>query len=310
MNSRTRSLCLLLAIVVALVGVYGYRAWSEHAVSAAEREQLFQRVEAVFAKGDAQAPEISSLVAGLHKLDNGSPQVAMALGQIELLRGRYEIAAKYLEPLVVVGGSPAELRLAARTWLGWQLVGGRDHNERQSLLRQALRYAEGAIAAEGEVGDVFLAWQAAVRLGEMAMAQQQAEMLRQRFAGSREERTVARIDSSADLGQPLGPVEALLAEWAEPPIELRLMHAVLLLQNGAVDRATKLIDALLAEAPNLVEVRNFAATAHHMAGLLVSAGPERDRHLSLRDAQIHWLDANADPGDPRRSQWLAMLQER
>lgn len=310
MNPRTRSLALLAAIVVAIVGFFAVGSLRERARVAEARQQDLAAVDRLVAAGGRDAAEISALVARLSKLLPDDRAAALALARIEWLRGRAESAANYLEPLMFAGAEPQELRLAVRVWSTRMLRGGRDASERAGWLQDALRFADALPADAVDAGDVFAAWQAALRLGNVAAAEARAAVLQERFAGSLEQRTVARIATSADLEQPIGPVEQLLSEWTEPPVELALMHAVLLLQSGAVDRGTAAIDALLAQAPNLVEVRNFAATAHHMAGLLVAAGPERDRHLTLRDAQVRWLDANADAGDARRPQWLAMLQAR
>jgi hypothetical protein len=310
MNVRSRPLLLLLLAVVVGAGLLGWRLWSGHAERVAAEDRLFAEVDEAVRLGDPRSAELSRLVARLQELGADGRRTALALARIELLRGRCERAAEHLQPLMTVGGELPELRTAAAAWLCWCNTVGREASERESLLRQALRYAEAAVAAGGGTADRFVAWQAAVRLGDEEAGARHASALQQADAGSIEARTVAIVDASADLSQPLEPVTALLAEWPKPPLELRLVHVVLLLQHGALDRAVALADELLAEAPNLVEVRNWAATAHHAAAKGTVPGPAHDRHVALRDEQIGWLDANASADDVRRPQWLAWRQER
>lgn len=307
---RSRLLWVVAALVLLVVGYYGGSAALDASRRATEREQLFAELDRLLVAGDRNAERLSPLVARLRDLDPADRRVALLLARVDHLRGRHDAAAERLAGLVDSGGAAAELRLCAAVWLARQLTGGRDASERAEMLRQALRFADDAARDGDAPDDLFLAWTAALRLGDTAAVQERATALQQRHADSLQARTVARIDSSADLQQPLAPVESLVAEWAVAPVELRLMQAVLLLSTQAVDRAVAILDPLLAEAPNLLEVRNFAATAHHLAGLVQPAGAERDRHLSLRDEQIRWLDANADSSDARRPTWLSMQQQR
>jgi hypothetical protein len=309
MRTRTRSLYLLLAIVAGGLGFLGYGVWRDHAAAAAQREQVFAAVERLLAAGDRNAAELSVAVAQLHKLDAGDHDVALALARIELLRGHCEAAARLLEPLLLGGAGHDEYAAAAQAWLGWQLTGGRDHGERQELLRQALRYAESAHAAGGDAKDLYLAWTAAVRLDDAAERQRLGEQLQQQHADSLPARTAAALARAGDLDQPIGPVDKLVAEWDAPPVELRLLQAALLLQQHEIARSTAILDELLAAAPNLIDVRHCATLAHHVAFLTEADEKERARHAAVRDAQIGWLDANAPPDDGRRPSWLAMRQQ-
>lgn len=100
-------------------------------------------------------------------------------------------------------------------------------------------------------------------------------------------------------------VTTLANEWDDAPLELQLLQAALFLSAQELERAMSLADAALLSAPNVFEVRQLAATVHHVAVQATAAGGQRDRHLLLRDAQIQWLDANAEADDARRPVWLS-----
>src|SRR5262245_42771086 len=150
MRPRTRSLWLLLAVVVVGLGFLGYGVWRDHAAAAEKREQVFATVARLLAAGDRNAPELSAAVAQLHKLDPGDHDVALALARIELLRGQCETAARLLEPLLLSAADHDEYAAATPAWLGCQLTGARDQAARQGVLRQALRFAESAHATGGD----------------------------------------------------------------------------------------------------------------------------------------------------------------
>lgn len=307
MNKRLRPLLAIAALVLAGVGFFVYRAVAEQNRETAAKEQLFADIDRVIAQGPQGNAELSALVSRLHKLDASDPGVALALAKVELSRQRYDNALRLLEPLVL-GGSLELRRTAAKAALAAQAAGGGETTARQSMLRQVVAFAESAASTGGDADDVFLGWLAALRLGDDAMRTQFATRLQQE-AGTLAARTVALLANAGDLAQPIEPVASAIAEWPIAPVELRLLRVALRLQAGEVDGGCAEVDELLVQAPNLLDVRNVAATAHHMAGLVQPEGADRDRHLRVRDEQIRWLDANADASDSRRPQWLAMRQQ-
>ena len=148
-----------------------------------------------------------------------------------------------------------------------------------------------------------------------------AELL-ERHPQSLQARTVNQA-SAEDLGAAgtVDAVDALVGEWVEPPIELRLAAAqarvvgatsAAEIEDAQDDlmAAVEGLDELVQEATNFIEVRHWAATAHHLLGLAESAGELRDRHLEVRDQHLGWLSSNAAPDDPRRPLWSQLQSMR
>ena len=316
MSHRLRPLLFAVLLIVAAGGVFGWQWWSTRSAASAARNQLFADVETALAAGDRDSSELSRLVSKLRDLDPGDPAVRLALARIALLRKRYERAVELLERLTFGGGDLQEQRTAAAAWLGWHASAARDRAALRSMLQDALSFADAAASRGDSAADHFVGWQIALRLGDAAAQQRYAEALRQRHPESLEARTVSRLQTSGDLQQPLAPVVGLCQEWGEPPVELALMRGVLELQYGLttdapadLERAVARLDGLLQQAPNLVEVRHWAATGHFVLARKTPPGGEHDRHVALQNEQIDWLLANADTEDPRRVTWLQWRQD-
>lgn len=287
-------------------GVWWFRHWQERQAV----EQVLGEIEALLAEGEDQ--DWSRLVARLEGLAAEPRRVAVLRAHIEFARGRSDRAAERLAPLLAGGGATtAEWRLAAEVWLDRFARIGRTRTEQREIGRQALEFAERAAGGEGSARDLFRAWQAAVRLPDDAAQQRFAAELQAAHPGSLEARTVALIGAFQGGGEALPEADSLAAEWDAEPVELALLRGVGLLATGASADALRMLDPLLESAPNLVEVRNWVATAHHAVGLSLPADdPGRVRHLAVRDAQLDWLDANAAADDSRRVRWLQLRQLR
>lgn len=308
---RNRSLLLVIVLVVAVIGVFVYRSFSEMQKAAAAREQLFAAVTAILDAPRSSDADASRLVAGLLELGPEDHEAQLALARLELRRKRYERAIGYLETVVEAGGE-LELRTAAQAWFLHQASAAVDAGAQRQMLQQALSYGEQAAAQSHTAGDWFLCWQAASRLGSAESKLTASRGLQADAADSLEARTVALFDALGQEGSQMPSIETvtkLANEWDEAPLELQLLQAALLLEAQELERAMTLADNALLAAPNLFEVRQLAATVHHVA-VQTSSGGERERHVSLRDAQIQWLDANAEADDARRPLWLAWKQVR
>jgi hypothetical protein len=307
MNRSGRLWLLLGALLVLGAGAFVALQLRSRAEAAEALDRTLEDVDRVLGAG-ADRSELSGLFVRLQALQAGDDErVLVALARIELARGRHEAAASLLAARVQSGSATAPaLHAAAAAWLLRQAFGGKDAADRRRLGQQALEYAERAEALTGAAGDLFLAWQAAVRLADAEAVQQHAAALQERHAGTLEARTVQALRAPA-----LPAVEALAAEWAAPPAEVRLALGLLLLDGKEVERALVVLDELLLVAPNLLEVRNAVATAHFVAAAtLPMDDAARARHRGVCNEQVLWLDANAPAGDARRAQWMQMLEKR
>jgi hypothetical protein len=296
-------------VLLLACGGYAYKLWSDHAARADALQKLCDDVDTVLDAEPLDTDELSRLVTRLDAADTADRRVRLMLARIELARGRYERAAQQLDRLLVGQTEGPELRAAAITWQLWHARGG-SAGDRADLGRRALRLAEDAYAATGAAEDLFRLYQASSRVGDDAAAQKHLDELASKFGETLPGRVAARLLDKEGLAQPLAPVEQLIGEWhGEPPAELLLLRATLELQQNDIAKAAEHLSAVLASAPNLVEVRNMAAVAFH-AMFLAADGAERDRYRRRRDEQLTWLDSNAPADDARRVQWLRMQQQR
>jgi hypothetical protein len=285
----------------------GVASWRRSAAAAATIASAVADTERALAAASPDRNELSDLYARLSKLDGDDRGVRLCLARIDLVRGRYEQAAERLGTAVQSGaGELGELRTAAIAWQQWHARGGRNASERQILGRQALELATGAARLGDEPLDWFVAWQAAVRLPDDEAAEAAATALQERHATSLPGRTLQAIRAVQGVDSPTEPLKALAAEWPVAPVELQLAIAVLELGHQETERALAVLDELAAAAPNVLEVRNWAATAHHVAASALPPGNEQARHAQIRDGHLGWLDANAPVGEPRRAQWMTM----
>ena len=91
---RNRSLSLVVALAVAVVGLFVYRSWSEAQQAAAVREKLLEDVTLALAAPRGQEADVSRLVAGLLELGEEDHEALLALARLELARKRYEAARR------------------------------------------------------------------------------------------------------------------------------------------------------------------------------------------------------------------------
>ena len=296
-------------VLLLACGGYAYKLWSAQAARSDALQKLCDDVDTVLNADQLDTNELSRIVTKLDAADAADRRVPLMKARIDLARGRYERAAKQLDRLLSGHTEAPELRAAAITWQLWHARGS-SASDRADLGRRALKLAEDAYEASGEAEDLFRVYQASSRVGDDAAAQKHLDELSSKFAETLPGRVAARLLDKLGLAQPLAPVEQLIGEWrGEPPAELLLLRATLELQQNDIAKAADHLSAVLASAPNLVEVRNMAAVAFH-ALFLAAEGAERDRHRRRRDEQLTWLDSNAPAGDTRRVHWLEMQQQR
>lgn len=307
---KSNQLVILLGSLVVLgVGAYFVQVSRQRAAIDAQMTQLVSDIDAASAARPVDTAEISRLLRKVEAADATDPRVPLCLGKIELARGRWERAANALEPRIGIGSDdlPA-IRSGTEAYLMWAARGGKDANDRGVIARRALQLAESAFQLGGTCEDAFAAWQCGVRLPDDSVKKRYLDILQERFADTLQARTVATLAKS-ELSQPLRPLQDLLREWTAPPVELSLGLAVLELQNNEIESGYKRLEDLLNVAPNLIEVRNWAATAYHILALS-SQGDARDRFLTKRDAQFAWLEQNAAAEDTRRAKWQELRQVR
>lgn len=305
----SRSPQLVVVCFVAIVAVAGIWLWQGPGAGP-DAEAVLAEVDRALAAPDPGAQDWSHLVAQLEQLAGEGERVAVAKARIELVRGRPERAAEHLRTVLQGSVALPVLRLAREIWRRRLATVGKNPSDRAAVAREAQGYAERA-AAEGKTADdEFLAWQAAVRAGDSAAAKVHAEALRA-FPESLPARTVAWIEAAEQGQQPAGDLDALLAEWPQPPVELELWRAIRALVQQDYRAAVREASALSEAAPQLVDVRNWAAAAYQALALsLPPVDPDRVQHLRVRDAHLDWLDKYAPTADPRRVRWLEMRQQR
>jgi hypothetical protein len=311
MSPRTRSFWLAGVVVLAVLAAYGWRAIAQAQAAAEARRATLAEAEDLLDRSDAAEVDPSRLVARLRELGDEDRPAVLLRARIEARRGRPERAMELLAPLAMAGASTEEARVAAAAWFEDAMARAQDRDRQRQQLQQAYDFALQAANAEGSVADQFLCWRLAGRLDLTAEAATHAAALRDQHPDSLQARTIAVVVAAREASAPAtDAVGNLLAEWDEPPVELAVLHAALLLQDGELVRALEKVAAALAVAPGVFEVRNLAATAYHMAVLAAADEGVRARHAALRDAQIDWLDANAASDDARRPQWLSWRQQR
>lgn len=311
MNPRLRPLLLVALLVVGVGGFYGVAAWQEAAGRAALRSAAIAQAEALIESGTAA--DSSVLMAQLLELGPQDIDARVVCARLEMLRGRPERAVELLRPTLQDSASESALRTAAEAWLLHCERAAGDAGSRRALLAEGLAFAERAAASSGSADDWFRCWQAASRLGDGEASARALAALQSIDADGVRARTARMIAAMQKPDTSLPAVEAvteLSGAWANPPLELRLLECGMRIASNDLDVALRLADEAVAEAPNRFEARNLAATAHHSAAMQSQEGPDRERHIRIRDAQIDWLDANADADDSRRPTWLSWRQAR
>lgn len=269
------------------------------------RREREARVLALLAEADrvleVATPDRSELSRVLAKLRK---QGDVATADARLLRARARILAalgRERQALEELSGFldrpdavPEDLLLAARL-----------HERRFAHTGEldealaAMEFAERHFAATGSPASLFLAWQCAVRSGQIRDADRLAVQLFEETKGSRFARLVAAL-RAFDPAKPgtLAELARLAGEFDSPPAELELALGMAEIQTEeGLDRGLRRIEDVLARVPAYLEARNAAAVAYHRAG-------DRKR----RDEQLRWLLANAPSDDARRPRWRLLLE--
>ena len=311
MNPRLRPVLFVGAFLVCVGGFYAVRWMQEASEKSAARAAAIAEAEAILAEGGS-GKDPSRTVAKLLELGEEDREARLLTARIELARARHDRAMDRLRPLLEEGASEEALRAGFDAWSLQADSAGSDAGVQRALWAEALGFAERAAKATGSARDWFSCWRAAANLEDAEVAQEALAALQQEDASSLEARTAAMLVAAGkpDASPSLDEVRSLVSGWGRPPVELQLLDCALSLSQNELDYALKLADEALRIAPARFQARNLAATVHHTAVLLSPEGPDRSRHAALRDAQIEWLDSRAEPGDARRSQWLAWKQVR
>lgn len=311
MNPRLRPVLIVAALALGVGGFYSLRVFQEASQRAEERKAAIAEAESLLAAD--KAGDSSRVVAQLLDLGPGDQEARALCARLELQRGRPERAVELLRPTLQQDAAESTLRVAAEAWLSHSERAPGDAGARRALLVEGLGFAERAAASSGAEADWFVCWQAATRLGDADASARAAAALDSFDPDGLRARTAKMI---LDMQKPdsappsLEAVSGLSASWGKAPLELRLLECGMRIATNDLEVALRLADEAVAEAPNRFEARNLAATAHHSAAMQAEEGPGRERHVRIRDAQIDWLDANADADDSRRPTWLSWRQAR
>jgi hypothetical protein len=291
---------LALAGVLALAVTFGVWRMLE---AARTREQAVQSALAACAGEIGRRPrDRDALQNELRRVEELSRAGSDA--RLVVARARLEHALGRAQAWDTIAGlalSPAagadELLAAAEIVAARFYVSGKDEDS-----GRALELVERCLAAGGDSRAALLGWQLASKAGRSADAARFAGVLEQQFGGS----PAARLVLALQRFDPVQPestraLEALEAEFDDPPAELQLalaMHALQSAEPGTLDDGLRRLESVLTTHAAWIELRNAAAVAFHKRG----RQPERDHHL-------RWLLQNAPADDPRRSTWSQLLDQ-
>lgn len=312
MNPRLRPLLLILALALGLGGYFVFRVWQEAAQRKLDRAAVIREAGELLESG--KSADASRLMPQLLAMGPEDAESRALAARLEISRGRPERAVEVLREAIQPDSDPSILREAAQAWLLHAERVADAGGARRVLLVESLGFADRAAAASKSADDWFLLWQVARRLEDAESAARALASLESVDQGGVRARTAAMLagmDLPDSAPPALSAVAELSASWGgQAPLELRLLECGMRIavNDGAI--ALRLADEAIAEAPNLFQARNLAATAHHLVAMQTEEGPERDRHVSIRDAQIDWLDAHSALDDSRRSTWLSWRSSR
>lgn len=283
----------LAAVVGVFVLVYQQRRERRHRVVA-----LLTEVEKALEASPVDRGELSRILGRLRKqLDDAPADVRLRRARARVLAalGRERQALEELRGLLDGPGvNVDDLLLAARLHERRFAHGG----ELDQALA-AMGLAERHYAETGAPGSLFLAWQCAVRSGQIRDSDRLAARLLEEAKESRFARLVAAL-RAFDPAKPetTAELQRLAREFESPPVELELALAMAEIQTDeGLERGLQRIEDVLARVPTYVEARNAAAVAYHRVG---------DRRR--RDEQLRWLLANAPADDARRPRWRKLLE--
>jgi hypothetical protein len=306
MNNNLRVLAVTVTLLAGACLAFGYVQWRAFRQRQTAREMLLAEIDGELQKPHADASEISRLLLALRKSEGHQtdPLLLLAAARLESARGHDQEAYDLLADRVDHGEpSLAELRAAAAAL---QRLHARTGDRGQA--RQAQSLAERAFQASSDPADLFIAWQMAFRCDANDDRDRLARSL-EAHGDSLPGRALQTLLAADSIE--LARLDALLAEFEVPPLELRCVRAVKLMSSDAL-AAMRAMEVLVAEAPALVAVRHFAAAAidNYLRSSDGVAEAERLRLLDQRDAHLAWLLKNADSGDGRRELWQQMRGPR
>jgi len=310
-----RRVFLLLALVLAVAGFYGFLWWQEDASRAARREQLVADVQAELQRESPDMDRLGDLMAGLMMLDDAetASDLLAARAEIQLLRGRAERAYRiYGSVADSPSATPAEQRLGARIQLARQDGYAGDAASAQAMLEQVVAFSRRAYdEGGGAAADAFRAWQACKRLWSHERAAAFAAELAATHPDSKEHRLVA-LTSSFDAVRDRVAVKDLALDFEGRAVaELAALEIATTLQSGAVPAALQLAERNLNRFAGVAGVRFALAIVLHACVLGKDAGSfDRASFAERRDEQLKWLEARAPADEALRAQWQQMRAVR
>ena len=319
MQARRRSplanprLLLPVAVILLVLGYYGYQAWQRSADRAAARTQLLTDLQAALQAPEPDGNALSQLMAGLKKLPDHttSPELLAAQAEIELLRDRPERAESLFATIASQpGATSAQQRLGARILIRRQAGFTGEASAAEAMLQRVVALSETVYRDGGDAGDLLRAWQASKRLGAHERANGFAEQLTTAHADSPAAQLV-QLAASFDPASNGAQAEDLELEFRRVPPELAAMLALVQLQRSDVPEAVAAIDTLLLQTPSVPVARYAGAIIYHACALASAAGTvDRERWLGRRDQQLDWLEQRMPADEPLRQRWASMRAQR
>ncbi len=305
-----RRINILIALVVGIVGFYGFQSWRVGADRDAARSKLLSDTATELAKETPDRDVLSQLMARIGRLPDASMSAELLAPQaeIELVRGRPERADALFGSIASSPDAlPSDLRLGSRILLAKHAGFGGDVVEANTMLQQVQSMAEVAYSDSRDVKDLFRAWQASVRLWD-SRAADFAKQLKANHGEAPESR-LAQLNEDFVVKRDEQLVADLLIDFAKAPDELRAIQTIVLLQGGDVPSARKAAERHVIEAPGVQGVRLVAAVVLH-ACALGSAPESADRAVFVkrRNGHLDWLDKRVPAGQVKN--WDSMRQLR
>lgn len=309
----TPALLGALVLVVVILGWFGYQWISARQALAAERAKILEGVAVELAREPLDTSELSQLMARIKKLEDHAMahDLLEAQARIELARGRPERAADLFLPVASMpGATPTAQGLAARILLLRHQGGVADRTTAVGMLEEAIGYAQNSHRESGDVGDLLVAWLAAMRLSDSDRSKQFGERIASDHAGTDAADLVA-VSKSFTLTTSRADLDVVRGGFDDPPPEIDAMITMVELQAGDLAEARSVVEPLLLRASGIVEVRLAAAAVFHVCALgSDAAGHDRAQWTLRRDTQLDWLLGHAAADDARRQKWRQMKSQR
>ncbi|GAB4141188.1 MAG: hypothetical protein Fur0037_07950 [Planctomycetota bacterium] len=309
MTSRRAKILVPVGLLAAAAGALAWQYWKASERRAEEIRRIISDVDRETGKDRPDTSELGRLKLRIERVDDraSAPELALALAKIEFARGRFSMAWEALAPLATAGDAALdELRFGARILLVLHAQTGD-----RTLAVQCRTLASRAHDISGVVPDLFVAWQAAHRIGDSAAAEEIVRRLKSDHEGSKEAKLVELIESPPE--DPTGEtMRSAIAEvesaFAREPVELGLVRAVVQMKRGEILAARETLERLASRAPAVLDVRHLSAIACHLvAGSPDLPEAERRRARAERDAHLDYCIRHGQD-DPRREQWLGLLR--